>query len=47
MRLAKRCGLKVPKLDFREVLGRDIYMIERFDRVATPEGVRRQTPSWF
>ncbi len=42
MRLAKRCGLDVPSLDFREVLGRDIYMIERFDRVLTTDGVRRQ-----
>lgn len=42
MRLAKRCGLNVPRLDFREVLSRDIYMIERFDRVLAADGVRRQ-----
>ena len=42
MRLAKRCGLDVPNLDFREVLGRDIYMIERFDRTLTANGVERQ-----
>lgn len=42
MRLAKRCGLDVPNLDFREVLGRDIYLIERFDRVVTADGVRRR-----
>lgn len=42
MQLAKRCNLNVPNLDFREVLGRDIYMIERFDRVTTPEGIRRK-----
>lgn len=42
MRLAKRCGLNVPNLDFREVLGRDIYMIERFDRIVTANGVGRQ-----
>ncbi|MDI1366245.1 MAG: HipA domain-containing protein, partial [bacterium] len=41
MRLARRCGLNVPNLDFREILGRDIYMIERFDRALTPDGVRR------
>lgn len=35
MRLAKQCGLNVPKLDFRRVLDRDIYLIERFDRIAT------------
>jgi serine/threonine-protein kinase HipA len=33
MRLAKQCGLNVPKLDFRRALDRDIYLIERFDRV--------------
>jgi serine/threonine-protein kinase HipA len=42
MRLAKRCGLDVPSLDFREALGRDIYMIERFDRLLTADGVRRR-----
>ncbi|MDG2520445.1 HipA domain-containing protein [Caulobacter segnis] len=42
MRLAKHCGLDVPNLDFREVLGRDIYMIERFDRISTADGARRQ-----
>lgn len=43
MRLARRCGLNVPNLDFREILGRDIYMIERFDRALTPDGVRRHS----
>ena len=33
MRLAAECGLDVPALDFRCVLERDIYLIERFDRV--------------
>lgn len=33
MRLAAECGLNVPALDFRCVLERDIYLIERFDRV--------------
>lgn len=33
MRLATECGLDVPALNFEHVLGRDIYMIERFDRV--------------
>lgn len=32
MRLAAECGLDVPSLDFRSVLGRDIYLIRRFDR---------------
>jgi serine/threonine-protein kinase HipA len=42
MRLARRCGLDVPNLGCHQVLGRDINMIDRFDRVATPAGVRRQ-----
>jgi len=33
MRLAAECGLDVPSLDFRRVLDRDIYLIERFDRI--------------
>lgn len=35
MRLAKECGLDVPETDIASILGRDIYLIERFDRVAT------------
>jgi len=33
MQLASECGLNVPALDFRCVMDRDIYLIERFDRV--------------
>ncbi len=33
MRLASECGLDVPALDFKRVLERDIYLIERFDRI--------------
>ncbi|MBX7482144.1 type II toxin-antitoxin system HipA family toxin [Qipengyuania qiaonensis] len=33
MRLAAECGLNVPALGLRRVLERDIYLIERFDRV--------------
>tara|TARA_R110002072_G_scaffold22383_20_gene78346 strand:+ start:141116 stop:142366 length:1251 start_codon:yes stop_codon:yes gene_type:complete len=33
MRLAAECGLTVPALNFRCVLDRDIYLIERFDRM--------------
>ncbi|MGQ3008637.1 type II toxin-antitoxin system HipA family toxin [Sphingopyxis sp.] len=40
MRLATECGLNVPALNFEHVLGRDIYMIERFDRV--PHGNRME-----
>ncbi|MDV3257054.1 MAG: HipA domain-containing protein [Sphingomonas sp.] len=32
MRLAKASGLDVPKLGFEHLLGRDIYLIQRFDR---------------
>lgn len=33
MSLAKHCGLNVPPIDKTIVSGRDIYLIERFDRV--------------
>jgi serine/threonine-protein kinase HipA len=32
MRLARHCDLDVPDTDFRTLLGRDIYLIQRFDR---------------
>lgn len=33
MRLAGECGLDVPALDLQRVFGRDIYLIQRFDRI--------------
>lgn len=33
MRLATECGLDVPSLAFRNVFDRDVYLIERFDRI--------------
>ncbi|RVT90511.1 type II toxin-antitoxin system HipA family toxin [Sphingomonas crocodyli] len=42
MRLAAECGLDVPALDFERVLGRDIYMIERFDRTPGAGGIIRR-----
>ncbi len=42
MRLAADCGLDVPALHFEHILGRDIYMIERFDRVLRNEGIERR-----
>lgn len=42
MRLAAECGLDVPALHFEHILGRDIYMIERFDRVLHEGGVERR-----
>ena len=42
MRMAEACGLDVPALDFRRVLERDIYLIERFDRVSHSNWVERR-----
>jgi serine/threonine-protein kinase HipA len=42
MRLAAHCGLDVPNLGFERALGRDIYLIERFDRRPTREGMLRR-----
>ena len=42
MRLAATCGLDVPALDFRQALGRDIYLIRRFDRTPNDGGPQRR-----
>lgn len=42
MRLAAACGLDVPALDFQRVLERDIYLIERFDRVSHDNWLERR-----
>jgi len=41
MRLAKECGLDVPDTDIATILGRDIYLIQRFDRIADGNQLRR------
>jgi serine/threonine-protein kinase HipA len=41
MRLARETGLDVPDLDFKSVLGRDIYLIRRFDRRVTGNRIER------
>lgn len=41
MRLAKDCGLDVPDTDSASILGRDIYLIQRFDRVMEGTRLRR------
>jgi serine/threonine-protein kinase HipA len=41
MRLARECGLDVPQLDFRSVMGRDIYLIRRFDRLQDGDTLHR------
>lgn len=33
MSLAKKCGLNVPPIDKTQVSGRDVFLIERFDRI--------------
>lgn len=42
MRLATEAKLDVPALDFEHILGRDIYLIERFDRYVDESGVKRR-----
>lgn len=42
MRLAATCGLDVPALDFQRVLERDVYLIERFDRVSHHHWLERR-----
>jgi serine/threonine-protein kinase HipA len=41
MRLAQHCELNVPDIDFTTILGRDIYLIQRFDRQVAGNQLRR------
>jgi serine/threonine-protein kinase HipA len=41
MRLAKHCQLDVPDIDFRTILGRDIFLIQRFDRKVEGNQLKR------
>jgi serine/threonine-protein kinase HipA len=42
MRLARKVGLKVPNVELRTVMGKDVLLIERFDRVAHQGHWRRR-----
>jgi serine/threonine-protein kinase HipA len=42
MRLAKIVGLDVPESSLREVMGRDVLLVERFDRQASAAGGTRK-----
>ncbi len=42
MELARRAGLDAARVEYRQVLGRDVLLVERFDREATAGGVRRR-----
>jgi serine/threonine-protein kinase HipA len=41
MKLAERVGITVPTVRLEKVLGQDIYLVERFDRVRNDKGYRR------
>jgi serine/threonine-protein kinase HipA len=43
MSLAKKCGLNVPPIDRTQVSGRDIFLIQRFDRICE-KTVERPVP---
>lgn len=42
MRLAAECGLDVAPVQLARALGRDVLLIERFDRIPTAEGWQRR-----
>ncbi|HZJ29022.1 MAG TPA: HipA domain-containing protein [Solirubrobacterales bacterium] len=42
MELARRAGLDAARVEYCQVLGRDVLLVERFDREATAAGVRRR-----
>jgi serine/threonine-protein kinase HipA len=41
MTLARRCGLTVPRVALERAFGRDVYLVERFDRVGPARAPRR------
>jgi serine/threonine-protein kinase HipA len=41
MQLAKKAGIDIPPIRIENVMGQDIYLIERFDRIADSRGYRR------
>ena len=43
MRLAAACGLRVAPVELRAARGRDVLLVERFDRVAAADGWRRRS----
>jgi serine/threonine-protein kinase HipA len=43
MRLAQHCGLSVASVWLQQVSGKDILLIERFDRTPTPDGWGRKS----
>lgn len=43
MELARRAGLDAARVECRQVLGRDVLLVERFDREATATGIRRRS----
>lgn len=43
MSMAKQCGLNVPPIDKAQVSGRDVFLIERFDRIVH-NGVEQPIP---
>ncbi|MDY0213207.1 MAG: type II toxin-antitoxin system HipA family toxin [Desulfuromonadaceae bacterium] len=42
MRLAQHCGLNAAEVKLASALGKDILLIERFDRICSPEGWQRR-----
>lgn len=44
MRLASECGFDVPDVEMTEIDGREIYLIDRFDRVPGDNGMTHRVP---
>ena len=42
LRLAQRCGISTPGAWLRNVAGKDVLIVERFDRTSAPRGVLRR-----
>lgn len=42
MRMARVCGIDVPDVRFVRLDQADVFLVERFDRIATPDGMERR-----
>jgi serine/threonine-protein kinase HipA len=47
MKLAEKCGLKVPRVNHLHIDGRDIFLIERFDRKVLEKKNKRAATDFF
>jgi serine/threonine-protein kinase HipA len=42
MKIAQACGMNVAPVELRQVMGKDVLLIKRFDRINTGQGWTRR-----